>query len=88
MPLCARLNAVPHPLCQVNPVLKALSYHFLGPDAALNFADVRLSQKEHTEAGLADAPADRERKFACNKFAVESEVFLPALPFRGKLRTH
>ena len=27
-------------------MLRALSNHFLGPDAALNFADVRLSQKE------------------------------------------
>ena len=50
--------------------------HVRGPDGALDFADVRLAQQKHAQAGLADTAADGLREFSRDEPAVEVKVLL------------
>ena len=66
-------------LYQIDAGFAAAGDHFLGPDAALDFADVGFAQEEHAEAALADAAADGAGEFSGEQALVEGEVRLPLL---------
>ena len=54
-------------------VLKDLA-GLLVPDGGLHLADMRLAQKQHAQAGLADAAAHRQGKLAFQQHLVERQL--------------
>ena len=60
-------------LYQGDAGVAALTDHFVGPDAALNLADVGFAEEVHAEAALADAAADGAGEFAGEQALVEGD---------------
>ncbi len=61
-------------LNQLHSVSFAGGAHIVGPDAALDFADVPLAQQEHAQAALSDAATNALRQFTCEQAAVEIKI--------------
>ena len=57
----------------------------LVPQARLHLADVRAADHQHTQAGLSDAAADREREFSFEQHLVEGEGAAVVTARDGKL---
>ena len=49
-------------------------HYFIGPDGAVNFADVSLPEEEHADSGLADSAADGQRKSVLKDRLLEGEL--------------
>lgn len=70
---------------KMNIKFLAFSSHVIRPDTCLDFTDMSLVQKNHTESALSDTAADTQRKFVVEKFLMEIKLSAFLFSFNSEL---